>query len=52
MLAYQQAIDWKLWELLKIAQAFAEREGLSLDDPSPSPTKSTTNVKSIIVDED
>jgi hypothetical protein len=50
MLAYQQAIDWKLWELLKIAQAFAEREGLSLD--AQSPTKSTTNVKSIIVDED
>jgi hypothetical protein len=51
-----QSIDWKLWELLKIGQAWAEREGLNThDDPKPeikiTPPK-PPGVKSIIVDED
>jgi hypothetical protein len=28
ILEYMQAIDWKLWEMLKIEQARAAREGL------------------------
>jgi len=53
MLEYQQAIDWKLWEILKIAQAWAAREGL-VDVQSDTPTKTPSNItiKSVIIDED
>jgi hypothetical protein len=54
MLKYQQAIDWKMWEVLKIAQAWAEREGLNTEPPDNFDEEETviSNVKSIIVDED
>jgi hypothetical protein len=47
MLEYMQAMDWKLWELLKIEQARAKKEELSVDEPAPP-----VQFNSIIVDED
>lgn len=53
VLEYMQAIDWKLWEMLKIEQKRAEREGLvEQETTEPARTKSKTKVKPIIVDED
>jgi len=49
---YLQAIDWKLWEMLKIEQARAEAEGLELSQPDSKRKKRKSDVKSIIVDED
>jgi hypothetical protein len=52
MLEYQQAIDWKLWEMLKISQAWAVREGLIEPEVTDSKrAKSKPAVKSVIVDE-
>lgn len=55
MLEYFAAIDWKLWEMTKIMQKLAEREGLS--EPSSNDSLEETerpinNYKSIIIDED
>lgn len=36
---YFQAMDWKLWEMLKIQQAWAEREGFL--NPPPADDSST-----------
>jgi len=58
-----KSMDWKLWEILKIEQARAQREGLvdvesndtdNLDEQSSLDDTNllTTNIKSIIVDED
>lgn len=57
VLEYLQAMDWKLWEMLKIEQARAEKEGLieteSTDEPKvKAKPKSKTSVKSVIVDEE
>ena len=53
MLEVQQAIDWKLWEMLKIAQAWAEREGLVEPEvKEPGKNSKMPVVKPIIVDED
>jgi len=55
MLEYQQAIDWKLWEMLKILQAWAEREGLNKEEapaPKANDAKRKSTVKPVIVDED
>lgn len=58
MLEYQQAIDWKLWEMMKILQAWAEKEGLT-EKPEETkkpaakkPARKKATVKSVIVDED
>ena len=53
MLEYQQAIDWKLWEILKIAQAWSARE-CPVDVQSDTTTKPPSNItiKSVIIDED
>lgn len=52
-LEYMQAIDWKLWEMLKIAQRWAEENGYS-ETPEPQSNRKATksDVKPIIVDED
>tara|TARA_R110000851_G_scaffold97891_1_gene211902 strand:+ start:4700 stop:4930 length:231 start_codon:yes stop_codon:yes gene_type:complete len=47
MLEYMQAMDWKLWELLKIEQARAAKEDLPVGQPKPA-----VKFNSIIVDED
>ena len=56
LFALAQSIDWKLWELLKIGQAWADREGLNTHDSPKTEIKITTpkpsGVKPIIVDED
>jgi len=53
MLEYQQAIDWKLWEMLKIAQAWATQEGLIAPEAdNVAVRKTTSKVKPVIVDED
>lgn len=55
MLEYQQSIDWKLWEMLKIMQAWATREGIiKLNEAAPTEDDKEPeyDVKSIIVDED
>lgn len=57
MLEFQQAIDWKLWEILKISQAFAAREGLiepEVTEPARTKKKvrGAADVSQIIVDED
>ena len=47
-----QSIDWKLWEMLKISQAWAVREGLIEPEVTDSKrAKSKPAVKSVIVDE-
>lgn len=57
MLEYQQAIDWKLWEMLKIAQAWAIKEGVIETDP-PAGRKTKTekpldnDIKPVIIDDD
>jgi hypothetical protein len=50
MLEYMQAMDWKLWELLKIEQARAAAEGDSTSTVKQPAAKAKFN--SIIVDED
>ena len=55
MLEFQQAIDWKLWELLKIAKAYAERDGLvepEVTEPARTKASAKIDVKPVIVDED
>ena len=51
MLEYHQAMDWKLWELLKIAKAIAERDNLFPPREEPAPDYST-QFKSIILEDD
>ena len=53
ILEYMQAIDWKLWEMLKIELARAEREGLlelAVEDKKPA-RAATKDFKPVIVDE-
>lgn len=55
MLEYMQAMDWKLWEMLKVVQKFAEDNGYA--DPEETPVevktkKKSTKIKPVIVDED
>jgi hypothetical protein len=53
MLAHQQAIDWKLWELLKITKLWAAREGLIEEVTVEVPPEVRHPVENpIIVDED
>lgn len=53
LLEYLQAIDWKLWEMLKIEQKRAERDGLIEPEiTEPKRTKKKADVKPVIVDED
>lgn len=57
MLEYMQAIDWKLWEMLKLYQAWADREGITENKAVEVPAVSVkprtkTNIKPIIVDEE
>ena len=47
MLEYMKAMDWKLWELLKIEQARAE-----VNEVTNITNVSDPSVKPIIVDED
>lgn len=46
MLEYQKAIDWKLWEMLKIMQSMSAVDTAPIDIAESSP-----NVKPVIVDE-
>lgn len=53
ILEYIQAIDWKLWEMLKIEQARAEREGLlepAADEKKPAHT-APKDFKPVVVDD-
>jgi hypothetical protein len=57
LLEFMKAIDWKLWELLKIEQARAAKEGLI--SPEEIPTNNTGigpfntgGISQIILDED
>jgi hypothetical protein len=43
MLEYMQAMDWKLWELLKIEQARAIKEDLNLNQLPVSPSVNTSD---------
>lgn len=68
MLEYMQAIDWKIWEMAKIFQQFAEEHGYNSELPKTSdddnsqsdvddvieeqPNRKTSKVKPVIVDED
>ena len=54
LLGYMQAIDWKLWEILKIEQAREERAGFGeVDEEDEKPRrKSKKNINPIIVDEE
>jgi hypothetical protein len=56
MLEYQQAIDWKLWEMLKIMQGTATTEDVPTDTTPSSETNTPQKVgnkgKAVIVDED
>lgn len=52
VLEYLQAMDWKLWEMLKIAQRWAEENGYN-ETPEPQSTrKPDSEITPIIVDED
>lgn len=39
MLEYMHSMDWKMWEMFQIVQAFAEREGIVIkkDDKDSKP---------------
>lgn len=54
LLDYLQAIDWKLWEMLKIEQAREDRDGFGeTEEVKPKPKrKRKPTIKPIIVDED
>jgi hypothetical protein len=52
MLEYMQAMDWKLWELLKIEQARAAKEGDNASTVKQPSAKAKAKFNSIIVDED
>jgi spore maturation protein CgeB len=55
-LEYMKSIDWKLWEMMKVVQKWAEREGLTDEAQTSSvkvtPKRQKSDVKPIIVDED
>jgi hypothetical protein len=52
-LEYMKSMDWKLWEMMKVVQKWAEREGLTeTDDAVKATPRKKSNVKPIIVDED
>lgn len=54
LMEYMKAIDWKLWELLKIETARAEKEGLVIHDPIQLNSNTSivgSTVKQIIIDD-
>ena len=52
MLEYQQAIDWKLWELLKIAQSIAEKNDIATKSNTKESSDEAYPFDSIVVVED
>ena len=46
MLEYQKAIDWKLWEMLKIMQTMTDVDGATSDGP-----KVKVKVRAVIVED-
>jgi hypothetical protein len=53
MLEYMRAMDWKLWEMLKIEQARAIRDGIMPAEVEPeAPTRETAkDFKPVVIDE-
>ena len=53
MLEYMRAMDWKLWEMLKIEQARAIREGLvpAEVEGAPLAREPAKDFKPVVIDE-
>lgn len=55
-LEYMQSMDWKLWEMFKIAQRWADENGYGEPteptEPKAASKKTKSDVKPIIVDEE
>lgn len=54
VLGFLEAMDWKLWEMLKIEQAREERDGFGVveEEAAKPKRKRKSKIKPIIVDEE